>query len=72
MDIRSGTESVTFKAIVVGAIVLLLMVPLAFLRDLVSERAGLREEAYRACRGRLGRQRDDRRSDGRHPDRAHA
>jgi inner membrane protein involved in colicin E2 resistance len=46
MDIRSGSKSVTFKAVVVGAIVLLLMVPLSFLRDLVSERAGLREEAF--------------------------
>jgi inner membrane protein len=46
MDIRSGSKSVTFKAAVVGAIVLVLMVPLSFLRHLVSERAGLREEAF--------------------------
>jgi inner membrane protein len=38
--------SVTLKAVLVGAIVLLLIVPLAMLRGLVSERASLREQAY--------------------------
>lgn len=38
--------SVTLKAVVVGAIVLLLLVPLALLRGLVSERVALREQAY--------------------------
>lgn len=38
--------SVTLKAVIIGAIVLLLLVPLAMLRGLVSERAGLREQAY--------------------------
>lgn len=38
--------SVTLKAVMIGVIVLLLVVPLAMLRGLVSERAGLREQAY--------------------------
>ena len=38
--------SVTLKAVLVGAIVLLLLVPLALLRGLVSERVALREQAY--------------------------
>jgi inner membrane protein len=41
---RSG--SVTLKALLVGAIVLLLLIPLSMLRGLVSERAALREQAY--------------------------
>ena len=41
---ESGT--VTLKAVLIGVIVLLLLVPLAMLRGLVSERAGLREQAY--------------------------
>lgn len=38
--------AVTLKAVLVGAIVLLLIVPLAMLRSLVAERASLREQAY--------------------------
>ncbi len=38
--------SVTLKAVLVGAIVLLLIVPLAMLRGLVTERSSLREQAY--------------------------
>ena len=38
--------SVTLKAVLVGVIVLLLIVPLAMLRGLVTERAALREQAY--------------------------
>ena len=38
--------STTFKAIIIGIIVLILLVPLTMLRGLVNERAGLREEAY--------------------------
>jgi inner membrane protein len=40
------SASVTLKAVMIGAIVLLLLVPLAMLRGLVSERAALREQAY--------------------------
>jgi inner membrane protein len=42
--VRSG--SVTIKAITVGIIVLILIVPLQMLRGLVSERSALREQAY--------------------------
>lgn len=38
--------SVTVKAVIVGVIVLLLLLPLAMLKGVVTERAGLREEAY--------------------------
>ena len=38
--------SVTLKALMIGLIVLLLMIPLSMLRGLVSERSGLREQAY--------------------------
>ena len=38
--------AVTLKAVMIGVIVLLLLVPLAMLRGLVSERAALREQAY--------------------------
>ena len=38
--------NVTLKAVMIGVIVLLLLVPLALLRGLVSERASLREQAY--------------------------
>src|SRR5262245_11734953 len=41
-----GSGSVTLKAVMIGAIVLLLIVPLTMLRGLVSERAALREQAY--------------------------
>src|SRR4029453_11881583 len=47
MAFRVGQSgSVTLKAVMIGAIVLLLLVPLAMLRGLVSERAALREQAY--------------------------
>ena len=42
----SKWNSTGFKALTVGAIVLLLMIPLMLLLDLISERAGLREQAY--------------------------
>ncbi|WP_161966183.1 cell envelope integrity protein CreD [Steroidobacter cummioxidans] len=42
--VESG--SVTFKAALIGVIVLLLLIPLAMLKSVVSERAGLREQAY--------------------------
>lgn len=42
--VESG--SVTFKAALIGVIVLLLLIPLAMLRSVVTERAGLREQAY--------------------------
>src|ERR1043165_5184698 len=38
--------SVTLKAVLIGVIVLLLLVPLAMLRGLVTERSSLREQAY--------------------------
>lgn len=38
--------SVTAKAALVGVIVLLLLIPLTMLRSVVTERAGLREQAY--------------------------
>lgn len=38
--------SVTFKAVLIGVIVLLLLIPLAMLKSVVTERAGLREQAY--------------------------
>jgi inner membrane protein len=40
------SSSATLKAVIIGVIVLLLLVPLALLRGLVSERVALREEAY--------------------------
>jgi inner membrane protein len=47
MAFRVGESgSVTLKAVMIGVIVLLLLVPLAMLRGLVSERAALREQAY--------------------------
>lgn len=42
--VESG--SVTLKAVLIGVIVLLLLIPLAMLKSVVTERAGLREEAY--------------------------
>jgi inner membrane protein involved in colicin E2 resistance len=41
-----GSGSVTLKAVMIGVIVVLLVIPLAMLRGLVSERAALREQAY--------------------------
>jgi inner membrane protein len=41
-----GSGAVTLKAVLIGVIVLLLIVPLALLRGLVSERSALREQAY--------------------------
>ena len=38
--------SVTFKAALIGVIVLLLLIPLAMLRSVVTERSQLREQAY--------------------------
>lgn len=38
--------SVTAKAVLIGVIVLLLLIPLAMLRGVVTERAGMREQAY--------------------------
>ncbi|HEY4365852.1 MAG TPA: cell envelope integrity protein CreD [Steroidobacteraceae bacterium] len=40
------SASVTVRACLIGAIVLLLLIPLTMLRGLVSERVGLREQAY--------------------------
>lgn len=42
--VESG--SITVKAVIIGFIVLMLLVPLTMLRGLVNERAGLREQAY--------------------------
>ncbi|WP_129648345.1 cell envelope integrity protein CreD [Peristeroidobacter agariperforans] len=42
--VESG--SVTFKAVLIGVIVLLLLIPLTMLKGVVTERAGLREQAY--------------------------
>ena len=42
--VESG--SVTIKAVLIGVIVVLLLVPLAMLRSVVTERASLREQAY--------------------------
>lgn len=41
-----ASGSVTFKAVLIGVIVLLLLIPLAMLKSVVTERAGLREQAY--------------------------
>ena len=38
--------SVTAKAVLIGVIVVLLLIPLAMLRSVVTERSGLREQAY--------------------------
>lgn len=47
MAIRFGEpSSVGAKAVMIGLIVLLLMIPLTLLRSVISERAGLREQAY--------------------------
>lgn len=47
MALQLGSSaSVTLKALTIGVIVLLLLIPLAMLRGLVSERAGMREHAY--------------------------
>ena len=45
MAIRLG-ESVTVKAVIIGVIVLVLLVPLMMLRSLVTERSVAREQAY--------------------------
>lgn len=45
MAIRLDSESVTTKAAIIGVIVLLLLVPLAMLKAVVSERAGSRQQA---------------------------
>jgi len=50
--VRSG--SVTVKAITVGIIILILMVPLEMLQSLVSERSALREQAYQRVAGGWG------------------
>ena len=42
----TGSGSVTLKAVTIGIIVLVLLIPLSMLRGLVSERAKLREHAY--------------------------
>lgn len=42
----SETGSVGLKAVMIGVIILLLMIPLTLLRSVVAERAGLREQAY--------------------------
>ena len=47
MALQLGASgSVTLKAVIVGAIIVLLIVPLSMLHGVVSERAGLREQAY--------------------------
>lgn len=46
MGIRLTSASVTLKALVIGVIVLLLLIPLSMLQGVVSERAALREQAY--------------------------
>lgn len=43
---RRFLGSVTAKAALIGVIVLLLLIPLTMLRSVVTERAGLREQAY--------------------------
>ena len=47
--------SITFKALMIGMIVLMLLVPLTMLRGLVNERASLARAGLRASRRRLGR-----------------
>jgi inner membrane protein len=42
----TGRHSLGFKALIIGAIILLLLVPLTMLRELVSERTMRRDEAY--------------------------
>src|SRR4051812_19935313 len=42
----NASTSVGAKAFIIGTIVLVLLIPLAMLRGVISERAGLREEAY--------------------------
>ena len=56
MAFRLGESgSVTLKAVVIGAIVLLLLVPLGMLRGLVSERAALREQGgFRVVQTKVG------------------
>jgi inner membrane protein len=46
MASRFDSGSITFKALMIGIIVLVLIVPLTMLRGLVNERSTLREEAY--------------------------
>lgn len=41
-----ASASISLKAVIIGVIVLILLVPLLMLRGLVEERASLREEAY--------------------------
>jgi len=42
--VESG--SVTIKAVLIGIIVLLLLIPLSMLQSVVTERSALREQAY--------------------------
>ncbi|MGH8189499.1 MAG: inner membrane CreD family protein, partial [Steroidobacteraceae bacterium] len=47
MAFRIGESgSITLKALTIGAIVLVLLVPLSMLKGLVDERSALREQAY--------------------------
>ncbi|MGH8177473.1 MAG: cell envelope integrity protein CreD [Steroidobacter sp.] len=46
MGMRLDAASVTVKALMIGLIVLLLLIPLSMLRGVVSERSALREQAY--------------------------
>ena len=46
MATRFDSSSITFKALMIGAIVLILIIPLTMLRGLVNERSSLREQAY--------------------------
>ncbi|HEX2493844.1 MAG TPA: cell envelope integrity protein CreD [Steroidobacter sp.] len=46
MGMRLISGGVTLKGLIIGVIALLLMIPLAMLRSVVSERSSLREQAY--------------------------
>ncbi len=46
MSAREFAASITFKALVIGFIVLILLVPLTMLRGIINERSGLKEKAF--------------------------
>ena len=56
MQVRNWTQNITFKAIGVGLLALVMLIPLAQVQSLVGERRGLEGEARERIAERWGRQ----------------
>lgn len=56
MQVRNWTQNITFKAIGVGLLALVMLIPLAQVQSLVGERRGLESEARERIAERWGRQ----------------